>query len=87
MNHLALYNLFVGWSVCLTTCHSSGLRPPRFLSMEFSRQEYSKRLPFPTPEDLLNPGIKPLSLESLSFAVRLFTTVPHGKSMVCFADI
>ena len=77
MNHLAFYNLFVGWSVCLTTCHCSGLRPLRFLSMEFSRQEYSNRLPFPTPGDLPNPGIKPMSLESLSFAFRLFTTVPH----------
>ena len=78
MNHLALYNLFVGWSVCLTTCHSSGLRPPRFLSMEFSRQEYSKRLPFPTPEDLLNPGIEPMPLVSPALAGRFFTTDPPG---------
>ena len=27
--------------------------------MEFSRQEYCSGLPFPSPEDLLNPGIKP----------------------------
>ena len=31
------------------------------LSMEFSRQEYWSGLPFPSPEDLLNPGIKPRS--------------------------
>ena len=30
------------------------------LSMEFSRQEYWSRLPFPTPEDL-DPGIQPRS--------------------------
>ena len=28
-------------------------------SMEFSRQEYWIRLPFPSPEDLPNPGIEP----------------------------
>ena len=28
-------------------------------SMEFSRQEYWNRLPFPSPEDLPNPGIEP----------------------------
>ena len=29
------------------------------LSMEFSSQEYWSRLPFPSPEDLPDPGIKP----------------------------
>jgi len=29
------------------------------LSMEFSRQEYWSRLPFPSSEDLSNPGIEP----------------------------
>ena len=29
------------------------------LSMEFSRQEHWSGLPFPSPRDLLNPGIKP----------------------------
>ena len=28
-------------------------------SMGFSRQEYWSRLPFPSPGDLTNPGIKP----------------------------
>ena len=31
------------------------------LSMGFSRQEYWRRLPFPSPGDLLNPVIKPTS--------------------------
>ena len=31
------------------------------LSMEFSRQEYWSRLPFPSPGDLPNPGIEPRS--------------------------
>ena len=30
-------------------------------SMGFSRQEYWSGLPFPSPEDLPNPGIKPVS--------------------------
>ena len=29
--------------------------------MEFSRQEYWSEWPFPSPGDLLNPGIKPRS--------------------------
>ena len=29
------------------------------LSMDFSRQEYWNGLPFPSPGDLLDPGIKP----------------------------
>ena len=29
-------------------------------TMEFSRQEYWSGLPFPSPEDLPNPGIKPV---------------------------
>jgi len=32
------------------------------LSMEFSRQEYWNGLPFPTPGDLPEQGIKPRSL-------------------------
>ena len=31
------------------------------LSMEFSRQEYWNRFPFPSPGDLPNPEIKPAS--------------------------
>ena len=33
------------------------------LSMGFSRQENWSGLPFPRPEDLPNPGIKPMSLD------------------------
>jgi len=29
--------------------------------MEFSRQEYCSGLPFPSPRDLPDPGIKPVS--------------------------
>ena len=33
------------------------------LSMRFSRQEYWSGLPFPSPEDLLNPWIEPWGVE------------------------
>ena len=40
------------------------------LSMEFPRQEYWSGLPFPSPGDLPNPGIKP---ESPALAGGFFT--------------
>ena len=45
------------------------------LSMGFSKQEYWSGLPFPSPGDLLNPGIKP---SSPTLAGRFFTTEPQG---------
>ena len=44
------------------------------LSIEFSRQEYWSGVPFPTPGDLSNPRIKPVSLESPALAGGFFTT-------------
>ena len=49
------------------------------LSMELPRQEYWSGLPFPTPGDLLDPGIEPASLASPTLAGGFFTTVPPGK--------
>ena len=43
------------------------------LSTGFPRQECWSRLPFPTPEDLPNPGIEPGSLVSPALAGGLFT--------------
>ena len=36
------------------------------LSMGFSKQEYRSGLPFHTPGDLLDPGIKPASMDLLA---------------------
>ena len=58
---------------CLTLCYAMGCQNP--LSMEFSRQEYWSGLPFPSPADLLNSGIEPVSLASPALAGRFFTTV------------
>ena len=44
------------------------------LSMGFSRHEYWNGLPFPSPGDLPDPGIKPASLTSPALAGRFFTT-------------
>ena len=57
------------------------------LSMEFSRQEYWSGLPFPSPRDLPNPGIEPVSFATLALAGQFFTTAPPGPNphlLVCF---
>ena len=41
--------------------------------MEFSRQEYWSGLPFPSPEDLPNPGIEPMTFISPALAGRFVT--------------
>ena len=46
------------------------------LSIGFPRQEYWSGLPFPSPGDLLDPGIKPASP---ALAGRVFTAEPPGK--------
>ena len=50
------------------------------LSMGFPRQEYWSGLPFPSPGDLPDPGIKP---KSPALAGRFFTTEPPGKPRKC----
>ena len=57
----------------LTVAHQA------LLSMEFSRQEYWSGLPFPTPGDLPDSGMKPMSLVSPALAGGFFTTARHGK--------
>ena len=49
------------------------------LSMGFSRQEYWSELPFPPPENLPKPGIKPTSPASPALADGFFTTEPLEK--------
>ena len=48
VNHSVVYDSVTPWTV--------GHQAP--LSMEFSRQEYWSGLPFPSPGDLLKPGIE-----------------------------
>ena len=47
--------------------------------MEFSRQEYWSGLLFPSPADLPNPGIEPVSPAPPALAGGFFTIQPPGK--------
>ena len=53
------------------------------LSMAFPWQEYWSALPFPSPRDLLNPGIKATSLMSLALTGGFFTTSSTFQSHPC----
>ena len=52
------------------------------LCIEFSRQEYWTGSPFPSPRDLPNPAIEPMSLVSPALAGRFFTTEPPGTEQI-----
>ena len=56
--------------------HPSTIAHQAPVSIGFPRQEYWDGLPFPSPGDLPNPGIKP---GSPALAGRFFTTEPPGK--------
>ena len=51
------------------------------LFMGFPRQEYWSGLPFPSPGDLPDPGIEPVSLASPTLVSVFFTTAPPGKPL------
>ena len=52
--------------------------------MEFSRQEYWSGLPFPSPEDLPNPGIEP---GSPALQADALPSEPPGKHVYMEATI
>ena len=58
-------------STLWTTAHQAPL------SVGFPRQEYCSGLPFPSPRDLPNPEIQPMSPALLG---RFFTIEPPGQS-------
>ena len=64
LNHLRFF--VTSWTIA----------PQAPLSMGFPRQEYWSGLPFPSPEDLLNPGIEPASP---AMAGGFFIIVSPGK--------
>ena len=49
------------------------------LCMEFSRQEYWSGLPFPSPGDLSDPGIEPVSPALQADFFFFFSADPPGK--------
>ena len=67
VSHSVLSNSFV-------TPRSIEYQTP--LSMEFSRQEYWSRQPFPSPGDLSNPGTEP---QSPALQADSIPSVPPGK--------
>ena len=52
-------------------------------SIEFSRQEYSSGLSFPSPEDLPDPGMEP---RSPALQADALPSEPPGKCNVKFCD-
>ena len=58
---------------------TASCQAPGILPVEFSRQEYWSRLPFPTAEDLPDQGIESASSVSPAVAGRFFTTELPGK--------
>jgi len=53
--------------------------------MEFSRQEFSRSgLPFPSPEDLPDPGIKP---GSTALQADSLPSEPPGKPIISYPSI
>ena len=64
-NMLFCYCLQLLIQVSFATLWTAACQPP--LSIGFPRQEYWSRLPFSTPGDLPDPGIKPASPASLLY--------------------
>ena len=71
--------------LCIVLCHVRLFATPWTVahqtppSMGFSRQEYWSQLPFPSPGDLLNPAIEPMSLVSVASQADSLPTEPLGK--------
>ena len=60
--------------------------PQTPLSKEFSGQEYWSGLPFPTPGDLPDPGIKPGPPAFPALAGGFFIAEPPGKHVFCYLN-
>ena len=56
------------------------------LSMGFSRPEYGSGYLFPSPEDLLNPGMEPVSPSSPALAGRFFLPLSHLVNSGTFSN-
>ena len=53
------------------------------LPMEFSRQKHWNGVPCPSPGDLLNPGIEPVSFVSPALTGRFFTSSSTWEAPSC----
>ena len=73
---------------CACSVVSDSLRSPGLasLSAQFSRQEYWSRSLCPTPENLPDPGIKPMSPSPPALESRFLTTESPGKPLRAHGD-
>ena len=71
---------------CLTILTSIAIACQALLFMEFSRQEYWSRLPFPSAGDLPNRGIKAVSLVSCIGKQVLYQLSQQGSSRHVIED-
>ena len=64
---------------CPIPCDPMDCTPPGSSVHWISRQEYWTGLPFPSPEDLPDPGIEPPSLVSPALAGKFFTNCTKSR--------
>ena len=92
LSNLALFHCFfrcegmkegVSAQLCLTFCDSIDCISPGSSVLWISQAKYWSRLPFPTPGDLPNPGLKPTSLMPPALAGEFLPLAPPGKAWVC----
>ena len=73
--------------LCQTLCDPSDSSLQAALSVQISRQEHCRVLPFPTPGYLFNPGSKLCLLCLLHLQVESLPTVPSGKPKIIKSKI
>ena len=73
------------WLFSPTDCMQQSTR--LLCPWQFSRKEYWSGLPFPTPGDLPNPQIEPLSPASPALAGRFFTTNANREALLYMASL
>ena len=70
--------------LCPTLCNPMDYSPPGSSVCGFPRQEYWSGLPFPSPGELPDPGMEPVSS---ALAGGFFITEPLGKPQCVYAKV
>ena len=76
--------LVLSWFSCVWLCNPMDRIPPGSSVQGISRQEFWSGLPFPSPGDLSNPGIKPAPP---ALAGGFLTTEPPGVNQFIISPI
>ena len=76
---IVIYTLGKCAQSCPPLCGPMDCRFPGSSVHGISQEGILEQLPFPTPGDLPDPGIQPMSLVSPASAGRFFTTLPPRK--------